>query len=183
MSTCNLKSLVKQKTCFRNPGNASCIDLILKNYPRSFQDSSVFETGISDFYKLTTTILKQYFPKPKPKIVNYRHSINFRNDEFRAKLDKEILKYDINNIKYQHSLNIFIKTLNKHTTMKIKYLRASQGNFMTKGLNKAIMKCSRLRNTFPRDRTEKSQKEHNKQINFYFNFLKKSKNTIFQILV
>ena len=67
--------------------------------------------------------------------------------------------------------------------MKKKYLRANQGNFMTKGLNKAIMKCSRLRNMFPRDRTEKSQKEHNKQINFYFNFLKKAKNTIFQILV
>ena len=140
----------------------------------------MFETGISDFHKLTTTILKQYFPKPKPKIVNYRGSINFRNDEFRAELDKEILKYDINNIKYQHPLNIFIKTLNKHTTMKIKYLRANQGNFMTKGLNKATMKRSRLRNTFLRDRTETSQKEHNKQIHFCFNFLKKAKKTTFK---
>ena len=140
----------------------------------------MFETGISDFHKLTTTILKQYFPKPKPKIVNYRGSINFRNDEFRVELDKEILKYDINNIKYQHPLNIFIKTLNKHTTMKIKYLRANQGNFMTKGLNKATMKRSRLRNTFLRDRTETSQKEHNKQIHFCFNFLKKAKKTTFK---
>ena len=140
----------------------------------------MFETGISDFHKLTTTILKQYFPKPKPKIVNYRGSINFRNDEFRVELDKEILKYDINNIKYQHPLNIFIKTLNKHTTTKIKYLRANQGNFMTKGLNKATMKRSRLRNTFLRDRTETSQKEHNKQIHFCFNFLKKAKKTTFK---
>ena len=91
--------------------------------------------GLSDFHKLTTTVLKQYFPKPKPKIVNYRDYRNFRNDEFRAELD---------NIEYQHFLNIFIEILNKHAPMKIKYLRANQGKFMTKGLDKAIMKRSRL---------------------------------------
>ena len=127
MITYNLKSLVKQKTCFKNPDNPSCIDLILTNSPRSFQDSCVFETGLSDFHKLTTTVLKQYFPKPKPKIVNYRDYRNFRNDEFRAELDNEILKHDINNIEYQHFLNIFIEILNKHAPMKIKYLRANQG--------------------------------------------------------
>ena len=36
MSTYNLKSLVKQKTCFKNPDNTSCIDLILTSSPRSF---------------------------------------------------------------------------------------------------------------------------------------------------
>ena len=114
ISTYNLKSLVKQKTCFKNPNNQSCIDLIVTNSPRSFQDSSVFETGLSDFHKLTTTVLKQYFPKPKPKIVNYRGYRNFRNDEFIAGLDNEILKHDINNIDYQHFFNIFIEILNKH---------------------------------------------------------------------
>ena len=108
MSTYNLKSLVKQKTCFKNPDNPSCIDLILTNSPRSFQDSSVFETGLSNFHKLIITVLKQYFPKPKPKIVYYRDYRNFRNDEFRAELD-EILKHD--NIEYQHFLNIFIEIL------------------------------------------------------------------------
>ena len=175
MITYNLKSLVKQKTCFKNPDNPSCIDLILTNSPRSFQDSCVFETGLSDFHKLTTTVLKQYFPKPKPKIVNYRDYRNFRNDEFRAELDNEILKHDINNIEYQHFLNIFIEILNKHAPMKIKYLRANQGKFMTKGLHKAIMKRSRLRNRFLRDRTEMSRKEYKKQRNFCVNLLKKAK--------
>ena len=108
MSTYNLKSLVNQKTCFKNPDNPSCVGLILTNSPRSFQDNSVFETGLSDFHKLTATVLKQYFPKPKPKIVNYRDYRNFRNDEFIAELDNEILKH-INNIEYQHFLNIFIE--------------------------------------------------------------------------
>ena len=148
MSTYNLKSLVKQKTCFKNPDNPSCIDLILTNSPRGFQDSSLFETGLSDFHKLTTTVLKQYFPKPKPKIVNYRDYRNLRNDEFRAELDNKILKHDINNIEYQHFLNIFIEILNKYAPMKIKYFRENQGEFMGKGLHKAIMKRSGLRISF-----------------------------------
>ena len=61
-SSYHLKSLVKQKSCFKNPDNPSCIDLILTKSLQSFQCSSVFETGFSDFHKLTTTVLKQYFP-------------------------------------------------------------------------------------------------------------------------
>ena len=163
MGTLDLKSSVKQKTFFKNPDNPSCIDLSLTNSRRSFQDSIVFETGLSDFHKLTKTVLKQYFAKPKPKIVNYRDYRNFRNGEFRGKIDNEILKHDINNIEYQHFLNIFIETLSKHTPIKIKYLRANQGKSMTKGLHKAIMKRSRLRNKFLRDRTEKFRKEYKKK--------------------
>ena len=144
MSTYNLKSLVKQKICFKNPDIPSCIDLIPTNSPRSFQDSCVFETGLSDFQKLKATVLKQYFPKPKPKIVSYRNYRNFRNDEFRVELNNEILKHDINNIEYQYFLNVFIEILNKHAPMKTKYLRANQRKFTTKGLHKAIMKRSRL---------------------------------------
>ena len=174
MSTYILKSLVKQKTCFKNHDKPSCIDLILTNSSRSFQDNSVFETGLSDFHKLTTTVLKQYFPIAKLKIVNYRDYRNFRNDEFRAELDNDILKHDINNIEYQHFLNIIIEILNKQAPMKIKYLRANHGKFMTKRLHKAIMKRSRLRNKFLPDRTETSGIEYKKQRNFCVNLLKKA---------
>ena len=179
MSLYNLRNLVKQKTCFKNPENPSCIDLILTNSPRSFQNSNVFETGLSDFHKLTTTVLKQYFPKLKPKVVNYRDYRKFHNEEFRALLDNEILKHDINNMEYQHFLNIFIEVLNKHAPMKQKYLRANQGRFMTKNLHKAIMKRSRLRNKFLSDRTEISRKEYKKQRNFCVNLLKRAKKKTF----
>ena len=102
--------------------------------PTKFQNSNVFETGLSDFHKLTTTVLKQYFPKLKPKVVNYRDYRKFRNEEFRAQLDNEILKHDINNIEYQHFFNIFIEVLNKHPPMKQEYLRANQGRLMRKKL-------------------------------------------------
>ena len=45
----SLNSLIKQLTCFKNPENPSCIDLILTNKPRSFQTESVIETRLSDF--------------------------------------------------------------------------------------------------------------------------------------
>ena len=67
-----LKNLVSQKTCFKNPENPSCIDQILTNCSPSFQNTGVFETGLSDFHKLTFTVLNQYYPKQKPKVVFYR---------------------------------------------------------------------------------------------------------------
>ena len=56
----NLKNLVKQNTCFKNPDKPTCIDLILTNCPRSFQNTDTFEIGLSDFHKLIFTVLKQH---------------------------------------------------------------------------------------------------------------------------
>ena len=42
--------------------------------------------------------------------------------------------------------------------MRQKYLRASQGRFVTANLHKTIMKRSRIRNKFLGERTEMSQK-------------------------
>ena len=58
----NLKSLGKKPTCFKNPNNASCIDLFLTNIIRSFQESQGFETRLSDFQKLVVTVPKSTFP-------------------------------------------------------------------------------------------------------------------------
>ena len=54
--------------------------------------------GFSDFHKLTTTVLKQYFPKLKPKVINNRDYRKFLHDDVRTELDNEILKIDLNNI-------------------------------------------------------------------------------------
>ena len=64
----NLKDLVKQNTCFKNPDKPTCIDFILTNCPHSFQNTDTFETGLPDSHKLTFTVLKQNFPKQKPGV-------------------------------------------------------------------------------------------------------------------
>ena len=46
----------------------SCIDLFLTNTIRSFLETQVFETSLSEFHKLVVTVLKSAFPKsPPPK--------------------------------------------------------------------------------------------------------------------
>ena len=47
----SLYSLIKQSSCFKNPENPSCIDLILTNKPRSFQTKCL---------KQTTELLKSW---------------------------------------------------------------------------------------------------------------------------
>ena len=96
----SLKNFVSQKTCFKNRGNPSCIDLILINCSPSFQNTGVFKTGLPDSHKITFTVLKQYYPKQKPKVVFYRKYKNFRNDLFRSELENELSSYDINNMEY-----------------------------------------------------------------------------------
>ena len=72
-----LKNLVKEPTCFKS-GNPKCIDLILTNRERNFQHTTAIETGLSDFHKLSVTVLKTTFDKHRPNVVNYRDYKNFR---------------------------------------------------------------------------------------------------------
>ena len=64
----DLTNLNKKLTCFKNPQNPPCIDLILTNRPRSFQNSCATETGFPDFHKMTLTVMKKSFRKYKPTI-------------------------------------------------------------------------------------------------------------------
>ena len=57
----NLRSLIRESTCYKNPENPSCIDLFLTNSPNSFQNSGVVETGLSDFHRMIVTVMKTSF--------------------------------------------------------------------------------------------------------------------------
>ena len=62
----SLKYLTKEPTCFQNPEKLTIIDLILTNKPKCFQHSwCTYETGISDFLKMTITVIKVFFKKTK----------------------------------------------------------------------------------------------------------------------
>ena len=49
------------QTCYKNPNKSSRIDIILTNKLQSFQHSCVIEAGLSDFYKMTITVMKATF--------------------------------------------------------------------------------------------------------------------------
>ena len=78
----NFKNLLDKPTCYKNPNNPSCVDLIIINKPRSFQNSCTFETGLYNFHKMTLTVPKSSFEKQKPRVLNYRNYKFFNNTFF-----------------------------------------------------------------------------------------------------
>ena len=131
----------------------------------------VFETGLSDFHLVTMTEFKTSFQKREPKIIKYRDYKNFDNSKFRSEILKRNFNYtDLRTFK-ETVFNIF----NKYAPIKRKYVRANEAPFMTKELHKAIMKRSRLRNKFLKDRTENNQKNFKHQRNFCKKLLRTTK--------
>ena len=58
--TYNLKNLINESTCFKNPLNPNTIDVILTNKVSSFSNNCTLETGLSDHHKITITVLKSF---------------------------------------------------------------------------------------------------------------------------
>ena len=74
-------NLIKSNTCFKSkPG--SCIDLILTNKSKSFQNSGVMETDVSDHHALIFSFLKTNFTKMPPNKLQYRNYKKFEVHSF-----------------------------------------------------------------------------------------------------
>ena len=108
----NLSSLIRESTCYKNPENPSCTDLFLTNSPNSFQNSSVVETGLSDFHRMIVTVMKTSFHRLLPKIRHYRDYSNYDNNLFRVSLCNELSKLNIEVIDLNKFISVFIDTLN-----------------------------------------------------------------------
>ena len=54
----NLKHTITEKTCFKNPTKPVCIDLIVTNRLKCFQDTAVFETRSSVFIRWVVQLWK-----------------------------------------------------------------------------------------------------------------------------
>ena len=82
----NFKNLI-------NPHNPKCTDLMMTNRSRSFQNSCVIETRLSDFHKMTVTVLRSSLPKLEPQIIKYRDYKNFSDYNFWLQINKECEKW------------------------------------------------------------------------------------------
>ena len=67
----NLKNLVKEPTCYKNPQNPSCIDWILTNKSRYFKNTTTIDFGLSDFHKMILTSFRFQYKPGAPKITYY----------------------------------------------------------------------------------------------------------------
>ena len=102
--TFNLESVMLQDpTYYKSPEISSSIDLILTNNPLSFQNSCVFETGISGFHRVTVTVMKTFFHKLQLRIINYRSCKHFENHKFREGLLSKSCNTNIKSSIYKFS--------------------------------------------------------------------------------
>ena len=73
------------------------------------------ETGLSDFHKLSLTILKVFYKKQKPKIIKYRSYSNFDNETFISNLRVAFSEiYNENELLSLKLSKIFLIILLKH---------------------------------------------------------------------
>ena len=106
--------------------------------------SSAYESGLSDFHKLTTTILRKSITKGNPKNILYRDYKILDQKKFEDQLRSQLAS--IITIDYSQFHEIFLKTLDAIAPIKKKILGFNHNPFMSKALRKAIMVRSKLKN-------------------------------------
>ena len=174
-SVYNFKSLIKDPTCFKNPEKPTTIDHILTNHPKCFQHSGVYETGLSDFHRLTLTVLKVFHSKQNPKIILYKDYNNFSNENFRRDLLWELSFQNVQPHEFDKFKFIASKLSNSHAPLKEKYIRCNQAVFMNRELRKAIMTLTRLLNKPRKFNCPENQLAYKRQRNYCVKLLKRSK--------
>ena len=177
----SFKNLIKHATCFKYPDKPKCIDLMLTNRNRNFQNSCVIVTRLSDFHKMTVTVLRCHLNKLEPKTIHYRDYKIFSNDTFRSELVIE--NGNLQNLNNPDSLLAKCKNvLNRTAPLKQKHVRANNSPFIHKTILKAIMKQTRLKNKFIKYRCERNKRAYNAQINLCVFLLRKAKKEYFDNL-
>ena len=94
--------------------------------------------------------MKVFYKKQNPKIVRYRTYCNFDNklliNEVKNIIEQEYCQNQ--SFEFGSFKNKVDNVLQKHAPLKKLYVRANQGAFIDKNINKHIMKRSGLRNKF-----------------------------------
>ena len=165
-------NLIREPTCYKNPEKPSCIELMLTNKPHSVQDSGVIKTGLSDFHRMTVIATKMTFQKLKPRIMKYRDYKFFDNVRYINDFLQEISNtyLEINDNRFSGFFDICRTTLDQHLPREKKFARGNHISFINKILSKEIMKRTKLRNEFFKDRTEENRNRYASQRTIAFRF-------------
>ena len=167
-----LTIITKGKTCI-TWNHESSLDIILTNKPKSHIHTSTLELGISDFHKMSLTVLKSHVSRLKPRNISYRSYKNFNEGNFLKDLSENFLKFffqtysniENSNALYNLFLNILTTTLDKHAPLKSKKVRGNQASFMGKELRKSIMVRSRLKSQYNKNSSSVNRLKYTKQRN------------------
>ena len=84
--------------------------------------TTTVSTGLSDFHKMTLTVMKSTFPKVKPKSIKYRNFSKYNRNAFGNDL-KMKLEGQLPN--YETFEKVFLETMDAHAPQKTKVVRAN----------------------------------------------------------
>ena len=78
-----------------------------------------FETGLSDFHKMSATVMKMYYTKQKPSILHYHKFKNFCNDSLMKDTELLLSKLcDQQNVPFKILKESVYRTLDKYEPLK-----------------------------------------------------------------
>ena len=83
---------------------------------------------------------------------------------------------------FEQFFDTFLATLIEHAPLKKKKIQYNHQVFMSKTLCKAMIKRSKLQNTFNKKRSSENWQNYKRQCNICLNILKSTKKTFFETL-
>ena len=86
-----LSNLVNGITCVKSQNGIS-IDVMLTNRPRSFHNTSLIKTGVSNCHKMILSVFIAFFKRLPAKSIEYRNYKTFDHNEFLRNLDQEFIQ-------------------------------------------------------------------------------------------
>ena len=171
---------MKEPTCYKNPLNPSCIDLILTNKSRNFKNTTTIDAGFSDFHKMVLTSFKFQYKPGNPTVISYRSYQNFDKDNFKNELKSTLAQGNFGNYDAFHDK--FIEVIEKHAPLKKKTLRANNAPYMTKILRKAMMKITELATKYNKTRKLDDYNNFRKHRNYVNRLYKRERKAYFNSL-
>ena len=108
--TYDLYNLISESTCITRTSE-SMIDLILTNCSRSFMHSKTIESGLSDFHKMTTTMMRCTYTRQEPVKITYRDYTKFNKEKFISEFRAKRLKFKGHTLSTSTAYNNLIETL------------------------------------------------------------------------
>ena len=179
--TFDLGNLIKSPTCFQGDPPSS-IDLILTNKRKSFINSNVVTTGLSDWHGMVTTMFRAHVKKIQPTQIKYRSFKNFSEEAFLLELEECMRERNISNEfdPFESFSSDFKNILESHAPLKFKLVRGNDAPFMTKQLRREIRHRSKLSNIAKKAKTPMAKLAFRKQRNKCTKLLRESKKAHFE---
>lgn len=119
---------------------------IIRNRPISFQESEVINTGLSNFHKMSLTIMMMFNNKQNPKVIQYRKHKDFFNEVFMHELESTLLSFS--QISFGRFKSTGANALQKNALIIKRSVRTNQASVINSKKQKEGLRRTRLRNKF-----------------------------------